>query len=86
MPITEILSRNARLYGDDVSLVEISPELGSRREITWRGFDDAANRFANLLLERGIARGAKVAILLTNSLEWLPIYFGILKTGARPCP
>ena len=40
------------------------------------------DRFANLLLERGIKKGDKVAILLMNCLEWLPIYFGILKTGA----
>lgn len=106
MPITEILSRNARLYGDEVCLVEANPELEevrevtwreyelietnpvahSRREITWRQFDDAANRFANLLLSRGMGKGDKVAILLMNCLEWLPIYFGILKTGAIAVP
>ena len=106
MPITELLSRNARLYGDEVSLVELDPALEeqrevtwreyelietspvahSRREITWRQFDDAANRFANLLLSRGIGKGDKVAILLMNCLEWLPIYFGILKTGAVAVP
>jgi long-chain acyl-CoA synthetase len=106
MPITEILSRNASLFGDEVCLVEINPELEekrevtwreyelietnpvihSRREITWRQFDDAANRFANLLLSRGIGKGDKVAILLMNCLEWLPIYFGILKIGAVAVP
>lgn len=53
-----------------------------RREITWKEFDTKANRFANLLFTRGIKKGDKVAILLMNCLEWLPIYFGILKTGA----
>ena len=106
MPITEILSRNAALYGNDVSLVEINPEVRERhgtnwreyelvetnpanryrREITWRQFDDAANRFANLLMSRGLGRGNKVAILLMNCLEWLPIYFGVLKTGAVVVP
>ena len=38
-----------------------------------------ANRFANMLLSRGIGKGDKVAILLMNGIEWLPIYFGILK-------
>ncbi len=41
---------------------------------------------ANLLLGRGIRKGQKVAILLMNCLEWLPIYFGILKTGAVAVP
>jgi long-chain acyl-CoA synthetase len=106
MPITEILSRNASMYGNDISLVEINPELKEkhevtwreydlvetspdskfRREITWREFDDEANQFANLLLDRGIKKGEKVAILLMNCLEWLPIYFGILKTGAIAVP
>ena len=57
-----------------------------RRELTWREFDIRANRFANLLLSRGIKRGMKVAILLMNGIEWLPIYFGILKAGAIAVP
>ena len=106
MPITEILQKNAELYTDDVSLVEINPKLENnknmtwrefsltqstaaetyRREITWGEFNKRANRFANLLLSRGIKRGEKVAILLMNCLEWLPIYFGILRTGAIAVP
>lgn len=86
MPITELLSANARSFGDDVCLVEASPESGDRRELTWREFDAASNRFANVLLGRGIGKGKKVAILMTNCLEWLPIYFGILKTGALAVP
>lgn len=106
MPITDILEKNCRLYGDDVCLVEINPEMPEtrrvtwkeyeliepvrapyyRREITWNVFNEKANRFANLLLERGIKKGDKVAILLMNCLEWLPIYFGILKTGALAVP
>ncbi len=57
-----------------------------RRELTWKEFDVRANRFANLLFTRGIKKGDKVAILLMNCLEWLPIYFGILKTGAIVVP
>ena len=106
MPITDILEKNCRLYGDDVALVEINPEMSEtkrttwkefdliepsraayyRREITWNVFNEKANRFANLLVERGIKKGEKVGILLMNCLEWLPIYFGILKTGALAVP
>ena len=57
-----------------------------RREMTWREFDIKANRFANLLLSRGVTRGTKVSILLMNGIEWLPIYFGILKAGAIAVP
>jgi acyl-CoA synthetase (AMP-forming)/AMP-acid ligase II len=54
--------------------------------MTWREFDEKANRFANLLLSRGYKRGEKVAILLMNCLEWLPVYFGILKAGCMAVP
>lgn len=106
MPITELLDRNAKLYGDEVALVEINPKvmehtrmtwkeyslietnpmLCGRTEMTWKDFDKRANRFANLLLSRGIQKGDKVAILLMNCLEWLPVYFGILKAGAVAVP
>ncbi len=106
MPITEILERNAELYGSDISLVEVNPDIKEvrrvtwkeyeliepnpvstyRREISWSVFNEKANRFANLLISRGIKKGDKVAILLMNCLEWLPIYFGILKTGALAVP
>ena len=107
MVITDILEKNARLYGEEVALVEINPseerdravtwrdfslientrpDLPYRREITWGQFDKKANRFANLLLSRGIKKGQKVAILLMNCLEWLPIYFGVLKAGAIAVP
>ena len=106
VPITALLEQNCKLFGDDVALVELNPEIKDnrrmtwkeydlmqpapvgpyRREITWNIFNEKANRFAHLLLERGIKKGDKVAILLMNCLEWLPIYFGILKTGALAVP
>ena len=70
----------------EYALIEAAPGGKYRREMTWREFDIKANRFANLLLTRGIKRGDKVAILLMNCLEWLPIYFGILKSGAIAVP
>lgn len=86
MPITEMLSRNARMYGDEISLIERDPGAGIRREITWGQFDEMANSFAHALLARDIKKGDKVALLMMNCLEWLPVYFGILKTGALAVP
>ncbi|MCH5341312.1 MAG: acyl--CoA ligase [Acetatifactor sp.] len=106
MPVTEYLERNAKLYPDEVALVELNPEQKDtrrttwkeyelvepdrfqpyRREITWSVFNEKANRVANMLISRGIRKGDKVAILMYNCLEWLPIYFGVLKTGAIAVP
>lgn len=106
MPITDLLEKNAKIYANDVALVEVNPEITEvrrvtwreyeltepnptaayRREITWSVFNEKANRFAHLLISRGIKKDDKVGILLMNCLEWLPIYFGILKTGAIAVP
>ena len=106
MPVMDYLERNAKLYTDEVALVELNPDEPDkarktwkeydliesqtfrpyRREITWGVFNEKANRFAHMLVERGIKKGDKVAIIMYNCLEWLPIYFGILKTGAIAVP
>ena len=86
MIITEILARNARMYGDEVALVEREPAKNNRREITWKEFDEQANRMANALMAKGIGKGDKVVHLMMNCLEWLPAYFGILRTGAWVVP
>ena len=39
MPITELLERNAKLYGDEVALVEVNPELQERRTVTWKEYN-----------------------------------------------
>ena len=71
----------------DFNLIEnANPDAPYRREMSWKDFDRRANRFANLLLSRGLQKGTKVAVLLMNCLEWLPIYFGILKAGCIAVP
>ena len=75
-----------RVTWKEYDLIEANPTTHYRREITWNVFEEKANRFANMLLSRGVKKGDKVAILLMNCLEWLPIYFGILKTGAIAVP
>ena len=70
----------------EYSLMEPTRNDSFRSEITWSEFDRKANRMANFLLTRNIKKGSKVAILLMNGIEWLPIYFGILKSGAMAVP
>ncbi len=77
--------KNPRQTWKEYSLIETASE-SYRRELTWGEFNKKANRFANFLLSRGVKKGDKVAILLMNCLEWLPIYFGTLKAGALAVP
>ncbi|MDR1510738.1 MAG: AMP-binding protein [Synergistaceae bacterium] len=62
------------------------PDLARRREMTWKFMDEQANRVANFCLERGIRRGSKVALLMKNALEWFPLYFGVMRSGALVVP
>ena len=87
--LTEInpcFEQESRITWRDYSLVQPEPGKPFHRAITWKEFHERANRFANLLMTRGCRPGDKVAILLMNSIEWLPIYFGILKAGAIVVP
>ena len=70
----------------EYSLIEPSAAEAYRSEITWRRFNELSNRVANFLLSRGFRKGDKVAILLMNCLEWLPVYFGVLKAGCMAVP
>lgn len=84
--INPAIKERRRVTWRDYDLIETTEPQAYRREITWSVFDEKANRFANLLMSRGIKKGDKVAILLMNCVEWLPLYFGILKCGALAVP
>ncbi len=79
-------TRDQAVTWREASLIESATDSPYRREMSWRAFDHMANRFANLLLSREVPRGTKVGILMMNCLEYLPIYFGILKAGCIVVP
>lgn len=50
--------------------------------MTYRELNDAVNRLANGLLDLGVKKGDRVALLLPNSPQMVIAYYGVLKTGA----
>ncbi|MBU1903757.1 MAG: acyl--CoA ligase, partial [Proteobacteria bacterium] len=84
--IGEMLARNARMYPNEIALVERIPAQKIRKEITWKQFDECANRFADVLIKKGVSKGSKVVHLMHNSIDWLIAYFGIVRTGAWVVP
>ena len=84
--LNPVFEPSSRLTWKEYSLIQPEPGKPFRREITWEDFNKKSNRFANLLLSRGLKRYDKVAILMMNSIEWLPVYFGILKAGGIVVP
>lgn len=53
---------------------------------TWAQFSAAINRFANALHSRGVERGDRVTVLMSNSIEMAQALFGIMAAGAVSVP
>jgi acyl-CoA synthetase (AMP-forming)/AMP-acid ligase II len=86
MNISEMLARNGRMYPHDIALIERVPSKHSRKEVTWKQFDERVNRLANALIARGVRKRDRVLHWMMNSISWLEAYFGIVRTGAIATP
>ena len=75
-----------RVSWKEFNLIQSNRFSPARTEISWQVFNEKANRCANLLLELGVQKNDKIALIMYNCVDWLPIYFGILKTGAVAVP
>ena len=80
MNLRLMLEEVAKQYGAKTAIA-----LGDRR-LSYAELDEASNRVANALLELGLSKGDRVAVLLSNSPEFAIIYFGIVKVGAIAVP
>jgi fatty-acyl-CoA synthase len=76
----EMMARNARKFPDKEALV-----YGKTR-LTYKQFYARINQLAHALLELGIEKGAKVAVLAFNCNEFLEIYFAMAKIGGVTVP
>jgi acyl-CoA synthetase (AMP-forming)/AMP-acid ligase II len=86
MNISQMLARNARVFPEKIALIERVPSKHLRTQITWRQFDEGANRIANALDARGVRKGDIVMHWMMNSINWLEAYFGIVRLGAVAAP
>ena len=71
-----MLERTASLYSEKTAIV-----LGEQR-LSYADLDEASNKVANALVKLGVKKGDRVAMLLSNSPEYVAIYFGTVKIGA----
>lgn len=76
MNLRTMLETAARRYGDKTVVVM------DERRMSYTELDEAANKVANSLLGMGLKKGERVAMLLSNSPEFVAIYFGVVKIGA----
>jgi len=75
-----MLEEVARQYGAKIAIA-----LGDQR-LSYTELDEASNKVANALLELGLRKGDRVALLLSNIPEFAVIFFGIAKIGAIAVP
>ncbi len=80
MNLKAMLENTAKHYADKTAIV-----MGERR-ITYAELDRSANKVAHALLQLGVVRGDRVALMLANSPEFVICYFGSIKAGAIPTP
>ncbi len=81
--VSDYLHAAASADPDGVALIE---HRDTRREVTWRQFDEAADAVARALSGRGLVAGQRVAVVMANRVD-LPIaYYGILRGGMVAVP
>src|SRR5690242_5580914 len=78
--LSSLLEGSAAAHPDRTAVV-----LGDTR-LTYAQVDAAANQVANLLVERGVKPGDKVALSSPNLPYFTIVYYGILKAGATVVP
>ncbi|WP_067433842.1 long-chain-fatty-acid--CoA ligase [Nocardioides jensenii] len=78
--LASLLDDSARKYADRDAII-----LGETR-LTYAQVNGAANQVANLLVERGVQPGDKVALSCPNLPYFSIVYYGILKAGATVVP
>jgi acyl-CoA synthetase (AMP-forming)/AMP-acid ligase II len=76
MQINHFLENAAQKYPDKKAV------WYKNRWMTYAEIDALSNKVANYLKERKIHRGDRVAILYDNSLDYVIVYFAVLKAGA----
>jgi len=54
--------------------------------MSYLDLEESSNRVASSLLQLGVSRGDRVAMLLNNSPQFVDIFFGIVKIGAIAVP
>ncbi len=75
MNIGYICARAAQEYSNNICVVE-----GGKR-ITFREVNERANRLANALLDGGLKKGDRVAVLMGNSWRVVEVDLGIARAG-----
>ena len=76
------LTKRAQMSGKSEAYVDSASAL----RLNFEELNDRVNRVANMLLDHGIKKGDRVAILMMNSAEFVEVYFATAKIGGVVVP
>lgn len=80
MNLKLLLEEKSRQYGGKTAVA-----LGQHK-LSYADLDEASNKVASYLVKTGLKRGDRVAMLLPNSLEFVVVYFGVVKACGIAVP
>ena len=80
MHVGEVLNMAAYLYPDKLGAKDLY------RSLSFKQWNERCNRLANGLLDMGLKKGDKIAIIAYNCLEWMEIYGACAKNGLVSVP
>jgi long-chain acyl-CoA synthetase len=83
--ITDLLLRQVDLNESNPFLIYY-PDNGQRKEYSYREFHDAVSALANILRQRGVQPGDRIAIASQNHSDAVIAYFAVFLAGATAVP
>ena len=85
VPFSRRIRDLAAAEPDAIALVVVRPDA-TEEHSTWRDLDQRSEQLAHTLLARGVGKGDRVALELSNSTELVLLVFAAWKIGAVPVP
>ena len=80
--VADLLATAAREEPDRIAL----SEAATGRTVTWAALDDLADRVASGLSDVGMVAGYRVMLAITNRIEFVAIYYGVLRARMVAVP
>jgi fatty-acyl-CoA synthase len=80
LTLAETVASHARTQPNKIGVRD------SQRTLTYRAWDERANRLANALLGMGLVKRDRVALLAFNTIEWMEVYVALARAGLVAVP
>ena len=80
LTLSDAVATHARLRPNKLAVRD------SRRQLTYRAWDERATRLVAALRSLGLAKGDRVGVIAYNCLEWMEIYAGMARAGLVVVP